>query len=109
MQINLITVAKNVGTVLGTVMVIYGVMWGAGIAPISNGQAEDMIRQEMDVRIQGVESSVEDLNDEIDEIKIQTERIDERTERTIDIQNDILQELRAISRGLSARGLRDAD
>lgn len=98
---------KNIGIVLGTLVAMYSVAWTLGVAPITNSKAESMINSavqqqsdEIKQKIEKLEDRIEKWNEDAQATKTQVGRIDERTLITNSLQNQILQELRQIKRGI---------
>jgi hypothetical protein len=90
---------------------LYAGLWSLGIAPMTNSQAEDMIDERVkkkgtelknlmveqgiayDEQLQEQKTVVDDIDDNVDAIREQNARIDERTKRTEDLLNLLLNKL----------------
>lgn len=110
---------RNIGIILGTIGMIYASLFAVGIAPITNSQAESMINEAVKMesmqiqnRIIRVENDLRSYNNDlvtfkdqivrdVNTIKEQVGRIDERTLASKEFQDRILNELQRIKQELN--------
>lgn len=103
--------AKATSAILLAVGIVYGTLYAAGVAPITNSQAKIMIiavteKQKAELQreilefkqsVDGLRKSFDSLDDSVNIMQGTLERFDERSERTKELQDDILRELRRVN------------
>lgn len=84
-------VFKYIAAVLISVSTVYGIVWGIGLAPVSNGQAQSMITtaiaqnnniwsEQLKQSNQWHSNNSQYLNNTINALKDQSTRLDERSQ-----------------------------